>query len=52
MLLNFPCFIINGTIRNIYINYIDYALSWHIKHAGNKVWRATNIRDFDTRHAT
>ena len=23
--------------NNIYINCI-YALSWHIKHAGNKVW--------------
>jgi hypothetical protein len=23
--------------NNIYINHI-YVLSWHIKHAGNKVW--------------
>jgi hypothetical protein len=28
------------------------ALSWHIKHAGNKVWSATNIRDFERQHAT
>jgi hypothetical protein len=42
MLFNFPCFIINETTRNLYINYIDCALSWCIKHAGNKVWNATN----------
>jgi hypothetical protein len=50
MLFNFPCFIINGTIRNLYINYIDYALSWRIKHAGNKVWRGANIKSFDNGH--
>jgi hypothetical protein len=36
--------------RNIYINYIDCGLSWHIKHAGNKAWNTTNIRDFEGRH--
>ena len=24
MLFNFPCFIINGTPRNLYINFIDW----------------------------
>jgi hypothetical protein len=50
MLFNFPCFIINETTRNLYINYIDCALSWRIKHARNKVWNATNIGDFERRH--
>jgi hypothetical protein len=50
MLFNLPCFIINGTIRNLYINYIDYALSWCIKHAGNKVWRGANIKSCDNWH--
>ena len=40
MLFNFPCFIINEKTRKL---YIDYALSYHIKHARNKAWNATNI---------
>ena len=52
MLFNFPCFIINGTIKNLYINYIDYALSWHIKHAENKVWGVANIKSCDNGHET
>ena len=50
MLFNFPCFIIDGTIRNLDINYIDYALSWCIKHARNKVWRGANRISFGTHH--
>ena len=34
---------------NIYINYI-YALSWHIKHVGNKVWSGANGIDFEGSH--
>ena len=52
MLFNFPHFIINVTTRNLYINDINRALSWRIKHGGNKVWSATNIRDFERWHAT
>jgi hypothetical protein len=50
MFFNFPCFIINGTTKNLYINYIDSVLSWRIKHEGNKVWSASNIRYFERRH--
>jgi hypothetical protein len=45
MLFNFPCFIINETTINLYINYINRILSWCIKHARNKVWSASNKRD-------
>ena len=50
MLFNFPFFIINEKTRKLYIDYIDYALSCSIKHAGNKVWNATNIGDFERIH--
>ena len=46
MLFNFPHFTVNGMTINLYINYI-YALSWHIKHAGNKEWNGANGRHFE-----
>ena len=49
-MFNFPCFIINGRIRNLYINLINYALSWCIKHSRNKEWRGANIKYFDKWH--
>ena len=27
-----------------------YALTWHIKHAGNRVWNETNGIDFERWH--
>jgi hypothetical protein len=50
MFFNFPYFIINGTTIDLYINYINGALSWHIKNVRNKVLSATNIRGFERRH--
>jgi hypothetical protein len=50
MLFNFPCFIINEKTRKLYIDYIDYALSCRIKHAGNKVWNAYILGDFERIH--
>ena len=35
---------------NFYTNHI-YALSWRIKHAGNKVWSGSKIIDFERWHA-
>ena len=34
---------------NFYTNRI-YALAWHIKHAGNKLWSGSNGRDFERWH--
>ena len=50
MLFNFPCFIINETTIKLYINYIDWALPWLIKHVENKVWNATDIGYFERMH--
>ena len=50
MLYKFPCFIINEKTRKKYIDYIDYAFSCHIKHAGNKVWNADIKGDFERIH--
>jgi hypothetical protein len=50
MLFKFPCFIINEKIGKLYIDYSDCALSCHVKHAGNKLWNASNKQDFHRSH--
>jgi len=52
MLFNFHCFIINEKTKKNKncIDYIDYVLSCHIKHAGNKVRNAYIRGDFERIH--
>ena len=35
--------------KKFYTNCM-YALAWHIKHVGNKVWSESNKRDFERWH--